>query len=556
MSLYLRVLVFLISVHFTQKSFAQGQAIGQWKSHLPYNRAVSIATTGSKLFVACNTSFFTHDLINNETTTYSKVNGMSDVELSYIAHDLATEMTVLAYANSNIDLFKDNNFYNIPDLKLKSIAGDKKIYHIHIENGMAYLSTGLGIIVIDLTKREIKETYVFTENRKNFAVKGFSADATHFYAATDNGFYKILKNNKNIQASASWTLLDSTRTLEYTTFAANNIFAATKDSVFALNKDTLTFAYTRDSSIITHIDSGEKRVIISTFNTYKGGGKIIILDPSYKIVDSMGASYPRQVVVSGANNYWVADIYSGVYANNNQHIIPNGPFSTGSFDIISNNGKVYIAHGAYDDRWNIRQSRDGISVYENDTWKTFNTFFYSPFADLKDAVRLAQDPTDNTLYVASQMNGLFYLKTDQTGGQLKEGVFEPHLLDPSTYRLSGVAFDLNNNLWVTQTNAAHELVARSAKDGNWYKFELPATRPRPFWGNGAAGLIIDDYNQKWFFSPAGGGVLVYDDKNTLEDISDDEYTRLVNGKGIGNLPDNLVQCIVNDKKGSIWIGTN
>lgn len=556
MSFYIRVLFFIVSVFAAHESSSQGQAIGQWRSHLPYNRVGSIATNGSMLFVACNSSFFTHDLISNETTTYSKVNGMSDVDLHYIAHDNVTEMTVLAYNNSNIDLFKDNNFYNIPDLKLKSIAGDKKIYHIHIENGLAYLSTGVGIIVIDLTKREIKETYVFTENKKNFAVKGFSSDANHFYAATDNGFYRILKTSKSIQASASWSLLDSGRAYTNTVFAANKIFASTTDSVFVWHNDSITFTYTRDSSIVTHIDSGENSLLISTFNNYYGAGKIIVLNDSYKIIDSLNAAYPKQAVSSLDNHYWVADAYSGVNSNKQQQIIPNGPFSIGSYDILTDNGKVYIAHGSYDDRWNASDNRDGVSIYENDQWNSYNTYFFSPFTNLKDAVRLAKDPSDNTLYVASQLNGLFFLKTDKSGGQIKEGVFETHILDPSTYRLSGVAFDLNNNLWVTQTNAPHELMARSAKDGNWYKFGLFATRPRPFWANGAAGLIIDDYNQKWFFSPAGGGVLVYDDKNTLEDVSDDEYIKLVNGKGAGNLPDNLIQCIVNDKKGSIWIGTN
>ena len=83
--------------------------------------------------------------------------------------------------------------------------------------------------------------------------------------------------------------------------------------------------------------------------------------------------------------------------------------------------------------------------------------------NLNDAIRLAKDPKDGTLYIASQTEGLFYLKKDKTGGQIKEGVFEKHIVDPSTYRLSGAAFDSDNNLWITQTNAPNELMAKSCQ---------------------------------------------------------------------------------------------
>lgn len=548
------ILIFLLCTAKTLTGFAQGEPIGQWRSHLPYNRGVSLATDGQTLFVASKYSFFTYHIATEEITTYAKSNGMSDIEMAYIAHDGITQMTVLAYVNSNIDLFKDNTFYNIPDLKLKNIAGDKSIYSIFIEDGFAYLSTGIGVVVVNLSKKEIKETLVFSESRKNFSVKGFCANASFYYAATDNGLYKSAKTNPSLQTSASWTRLEKQRKYTSAATALNKVFVRANDSVFALQNDTLAFAFTLDSSNINHIDPVEKGLAITTFDPYKGGGKIFIIDDKLKIIDSISAARPVQTVNTADGAIWVADVYAGLKSGD-KRVVPNGPYGASNFDIVAENGNVSVAHGSYDDKWIIQLNRDGVSTFENGKWSTYNSFEYSPFTNLNDAIRLAKDPKDGTLYIASQTEGLFYLKKDKTGGQIKEGVFEKHIVDPSSYRLSGAAFDSDNNLWITQSNAPNELMAKSAKDGSWYKFSLPLTRPRPIMENGAAGLIIDDNNLKWFFSPMGGGILVYDDKGTLENPNDDEYTRLTGGKGAGNLPDNIVNCIINDKKGTIWVGT-
>ena len=138
---------------------AQDRVIGQWRSHLPYNKAISVASDGVTAFVATPESFYTYNLASKEITPYSKVEGMSDVGMSYIGYDNSTQTVILAYANSNIDLFKDGSFINLPDLKLKAVTGSKTINHIYTDAGLAYLSTDAGIVVINLEKSEIKESF-------------------------------------------------------------------------------------------------------------------------------------------------------------------------------------------------------------------------------------------------------------------------------------------------------------------------------------------------------------------------------------------------------------
>src|SRR5437868_2663328 len=130
----------------------QETPIGYWHSILPYKTAIGIATDVNTLYTIGREAFFTFLPRTGapEMTTYSKVEGMSEIGMQCINYDMATSTAVLCYDNGNIDLFKDHTFYNVPDLKNKTIAGDKTVYEVTTINGTAYLSSAQGIIVLDL----------------------------------------------------------------------------------------------------------------------------------------------------------------------------------------------------------------------------------------------------------------------------------------------------------------------------------------------------------------------------------------------------------------------
>ncbi|MCD6064346.1 MAG: hypothetical protein K0R82_2257, partial [Flavipsychrobacter sp.] len=140
-----------------------------------------------------------------------------------------TKTAVLAYSNSNIDLFSENSFYNIPDLKLKTVTGSKTINHIFTENGLAYLSTDIGIVVINLAKREIKESYTFSMNNQLLPVTGVTTTENEIFAATPKGLYSIGKQNPAIQDFSSWNKLDTTRNFISIAASQNRVFVTARD---------------------------------------------------------------------------------------------------------------------------------------------------------------------------------------------------------------------------------------------------------------------------------------------------------------------------------------
>ncbi len=538
--------------------FSQNRPIGYWRSHLPYNSSVGVATDGITLYVATKQSFYTYNLATEELTPYSKVEGMSDVGMACIGYDTISQTAVLAYANGNIDLFTDGSFHNIPDLKLKSVTGSKKINDIYTENGYAYLSTDIGIIVIDLDKREVKETYTFYKNNQVLNIFGFTGSGSYFYTVTSKGLYRAPKNNINLQAFSTWYPIDSTRDLLSVAAAGDKIYTISIDSCFFVNNNSLQFIYASDSSF-RHVDAGLNGVWVSENYKKTFTGKVKKLNYTNVFVDSfIAAGFPKQVIEPISKSVWIADELSGLKKRDTLNteyygtIIPEGPNTETAFDIYANNNELWVAHGGYDQFYVFGNNKYGFSNFNNEKWKSYELYQYVPFGDSTHDFTEITKGTDGTVYAGSNQDGLFELHPDGSYVYYKQNsILDESITAPGKYRVSGLDFDNDGNLWLCLLGSYHELVVKT-KDGNWYEFTVPISRAYP---HGAAHLIVDNNGLKWFASPNGGGLLVYDDNGTIEDPTDDRYTQLLAGKGVGGLPDNEVYCIAEDKNGAIWIGT-
>ena len=561
MAIRINIISILLCCLYIQQGFAQGEPIGYWRSHLPYNSCVSVASDGSTLYIASDLSFYTMNISSNEATGFSKVDGMSDQGMACVGYDTTTNTTVIAYANSNIDLYKDGSFYNIPDLKLKSYSSSKYINNICIANGLAYLSTDIGIVVIDLEEREIKETYSFVFNSQNIPVTGMTILGNQLYACTGKGLYRAYKNSATLQAFPTWTKLDTTRNLISITTANGKIFTTEADSFYVLENDALRFLYRTDTNY-THVDAGNGVVWLSEYyrSSFSGKVKKIAAD-TYAIVDSFKTpGQSKQVLTTDANTIWIADAYYGLHKKEfggapfgtNK---PDGPGYYASYDIYARDKDVWVMHGGYDDKQKAFGRGDGFSNLTNDKWKLFRQFEYRAFGDtMFDFTRVIKD-NDGNVYCGSAQSGLLILKTDGSTEYYKQNSF----IDPSTaisatwYRIGGFAFDSKNNLWMTIYGGQHQLAVKTT-GGTFYKYALPVSTPTV--PNAAADIIVDDAGQKWYATTGGaGGVVVFNDNETPDNPNDDSYKQLFSGKGAGGLADNEVLCITKDKNGNIWIGT-
>jgi ligand-binding sensor domain-containing protein len=169
-----------------------------------------------------------------------------------------------------------------------------------------------------------------------------------------------------------------------------------------------------------------------------------------------------------------------------------------------------------------------------------------------DFITVAIDPRDESVWGGSFGGGLLHILPDNQLQIFKQNSpLTEAVGDPGNYRVAGLAFDQENNLWISNFGSNRQLHVLK-NDGKWMSFTAPFFVNQ----NAAAQIVIDDANFKWIQSPLGNGLIVFDHNNTIDNAADDKWRMLRQGAGLGNLPSNYVMSLAKDKSGFIWVGTD
>ncbi|HXP49205.1 MAG TPA: two-component regulator propeller domain-containing protein, partial [Bacteroidia bacterium] len=122
------------------------------------------------------------------------------------------------------------------------------------------------------------------------------------------------------------------------------------------------------------------------------------------------------------------------------------------------------------------------------------------------------------------------------------------------FRTGGVAYDTLGNVWVTNSSAVSKYLTVEMPDLSWHAIDFGGLVPQ---GESVTTVMVTQTQAKWMLFN-GSGILAYQDGgNFLTTKPGSGNTQLINtAKGGGGLPDLNVNCMAEDKNGSIWVGTD
>jgi hypothetical protein len=535
--------------------------IGSWREHLPYQGTIDVTASGKKIYAATTYSLFSVDIVTKEIERISKVAGLSETGVNAIEYDGISGKLYVAYTNSNIDVLDQKGIHNIPELKRENISGDKNIYQIYPDNTRCYLSTGLGIIVLDAEKLEVTDSWFIGNTGGYVKTNGFTKNNGFFYAASEEGLKKIAVSNNNPADFHNWQLVSGTNGLSASACKAvvsfqGKTIAVQNDSVFIENGTSWTAFFSNGWPIVS-IKVSENKLLVCQRQS-NGNAQVVVLSETgavQKTLQQANVISDPKKGISVNNEYWIADLNGGLShwtGNNFETYKLNSPIAPALAAMTSHKNILYAAAGNVNDSWNYQFNRGGIFKLDGGYWTNYNQYVYSQLDSLMDFVTIAVDPRDESVWAGSFGGGLLHIKTnDQLEIFKQNSPIRPTVGDPGSYRIAGLAFDAENNLWMSNFGTERELLVLK-NDGSWQSFTVPFLLNF----NTLTQILIDDNQLKWIASPLGNGLIVFDDNNTIDNPNDDRWKFYRIGTGSGNLPSNEVLTIAKDKSGYIWVGTN
>jgi hypothetical protein len=538
--------------------------IGSWRDHLPYSKVIMVAETPTRIYAATPHGLFYKDLTDNSLNRLSKVNGLSDVGVSAIGYNESQKTLVVAYSNANVDLITNDDVTNISDIKRSNIPGNKTINRIKCDSNFAYLACGFGVVVIDLKRKEVKDTWLVGDLGTYIKINDIEFFSQNICLATDSG---VIYANKSLSNLANYQMWDTdTSSFIYRKAVADlekcgpKLIAHVPDGdssyLYQFNgvewTPTCLFNNAKKNSIVS---SYQKLTI--TYNT----GNVVSFDTNFNQTRNLftynpGAIYPLYAVYDRSGDLWICDSEEGLIWNNGANAWDcrkqpmMGPNLSDIWKVFGDDKNMVVIGGGVNPAFNKLWKSSAFSIFTDEVWNPINRWNNAAIDTISDLINGVADPANGaSIWLSSWGGGLIHVTNNQITEVFDGNNSDLELSNGATF-VHGLCFDKDQNLWIVNSNTSKALKVRTSKN-EWLEFSL-----NPY-SNGStlSSLAIDSNGYKWILMPRNNGILVFNDNGTLNDPSDDQVKSLNINLGT-RVSSSVINCFAEDLNGDMWIGTD
>ncbi|MFV0198593.1 T9SS type A sorting domain-containing protein [Empedobacter falsenii] len=548
-------LFIFITMIFTSLN-AQNDKV-RWNDLFSYNNVKLLEEVNGVIYCGTENGIF---LFNPQNPTsdwikLNKTNFLNNVGVSAMAYDKESDSFLVGYENGGLDLLRSGESTMVLDIKWNGFSGNKKVNHILIHEGIAFISGAFGIVSYDLKDEEFKET-----TRTNSTIVN---DATIFgnklYIATDKGIYSSELTTKKLNNPnfISWGNPIVSGNISNIELFNDDIYFSENNYLRSLN------GFSQPFNLIEDLKSSNEQLIITQndqVSILDGEPQSIIYQEKDEngVLQNLNMNFNSGIFINnklygGTTKFGLVDfsIKDKYEVENPLGYAPDGPYNNKSWSVTTKNGKVWIAPGGIEAYYtNVLNNRDGFYYFDMKKWNNFSS---KEIFDIKDILRIAAHPDkDNNTFIVSSFNKFGRDKNGRT--DLLE--FDADLMPkkiindqfPSS-RISGLAYDKLGNLHIGASYPDGKspdkdyqsvyYVVRS-KNGTWKSNNVDKTS--------AIVALSPDFSDTYTYYPSGrngGGVTVLNKKHEI-------VTTLTTSN---KLPVNNVLTVANDRLNNLWIGT-
>ncbi|RLD20063.1 MAG: hypothetical protein DRI71_10870, partial [Bacteroidetes bacterium] len=532
----LKLLLLICGLSINSIAISQSNIpVGSWRTHNSFNSLIALASNNDHLFAATKNALFEYDPASSESNTITSLSGLADTDITAIDYNSETETLVISYRNGNIDLLRDNQITNFPELLKADISASKEINHIYNSTQFSYLSADFGVMIIDLANSQVKETlFELGPQGQSIIIYASTISNDSLYLATEIGVMRGSLQD-NLKDFNQWKFFGVTDGLPNSN---SKIILTTPNGLITAVDNAGIFEYDGNS--------WQNKNLLTQANFIHGSqdGVITLLttpDSVYQYASDILTSITSNLIkepkatISTAGKTWVADNENGIVSVTNGTVVyPNGPYSNNVIGLYSYKNSIIAFPPAYDGSFQPLRDKLGFFLFNDGIWQNYNstgnpkTEQIPEFYDITDA---SYSSTDESLYLSSFGYGLLKIRNGASE-IIDENTPGSTLINtgPPQRNVQITSLDVvGSDLSIINFSASQSLHIHNTSADTWQALSpgLPSSKSTQIinMGNGTYWMQIAHIY--------GGGIKIYDAVNQRElYLTDLEVS--------GNLPDNKV----------------
>ncbi|MBN1637815.1 MAG: hypothetical protein JW866_02525 [Ignavibacteriales bacterium] len=528
-------ILFLLFILFSVNGLPQ--VIDNFKNYSSFNFIENCIYDNGNIIAASNGGFFIFSEADSTYKTYTKSENLSSHQITSIAIDKHNRIW-LGTEEGVIDIFSawDLSVQHIFDIK-NSNYNSKRINDILIKGDTAFVSTDFGISLININNNTFLDTY--TKLGVNFSVgssvKNIFIDKK-IYASNYEGLAVQKTGATNLTDPSSWQTFPlgssiPTQKLNDVILFNDTVLVATEKGIYKLSVNLWEKFNTLSSEVLDMFTKANILYYVTSNTAYKYENNTEQL-----IFNALPNMKLNKIFVTDNNSLLIstnAGLVS-IAGTSTEILSPNAP---------KTNNAQSLTIDKENNLWICSQSDElgyGIFKFNGNSWTSF-----APFP-LSGGYHKTYSADDNTIYFCNWGNGF----TRYRNGRFHNFTVSNTPLQgipaaPNFLVISDIKKDNNNNTWIlNHQSASNHVLSVLTNDSIWYNFNLG----NPICYN----LAIDNNGNKWF-AELNTSLHYFNEMGTFENTTDDVHDYLTTSHGLNS---NLVNALVVDKRGALWVGTS
>ncbi|MBQ6237887.1 MAG: hypothetical protein IJK07_06685 [Bacteroidales bacterium] len=534
--------------------------VGKWRDCFSYYELHKVLQAGDRIYASAAGGLFYYDLDDLTVNRMNKTTILNDVGISTFAYDQQTKDLVIAYNNANIDIVRNDKVTNISDIKRNNIGGSKNINSIRFKDRCAYIACGFGIVVVDLTRNEIKETFYLGEDGTYLGINDIAFTDSIIVAATDNGILYADKDNPYLNINTNWTLDESSllaglKVKRLETGSNGQLVALAysdgSDTTVYRENGTMSFA-PLTSGNIRNIKVSQNKLLVCHQD------RISIYDGQYSLLQDVGdidwmKMDANDTELGSDGTLWIAHQWAALASiemSNNMRLntfYPQGPSSDNSYRLTAYDNELMVSPGGHTTTYSGVYLPANVFTFDGEEWKALEDPDHL-LDGVTDIIEVAVNPRNQKVRLAAAWRSGIVEITDNKVTNLynetnSDGALQPYVEGSYNALFTGaIAYDNKGNAWITNSLKQNGLAVLYS-NGSWQSFNTHSMVN----GSDLDHIIWDSIRGLKIFWGRANKIFVHDGESKMAYIDPNNGAKLETS---------IVNCVVQDHNGNIWIGTN